>query len=233
MSVAFASACFLLSFMTFAVAQQVDYRASVGCRDAKVDIVDDMTLAQYEQYVRDRRCKCLNICDKPSLETTGGTLPTFRIYESYDLEGGDYRRINDVSQQTCSTYCGDDRRCIAFAWDKWNRVCFLKDRVPGSLRVDPQSVSVVLASARQPNVWSAPVVIERFRNAEFRDAAFNRIQGSSFERCQSACENNARCEAFSYVKGPQLCKLINKPDEYFRLNNNAVDSGVKRQSAPR
>jgi len=231
-----------------AMAQSVDYRASVGCRDAKVDVLDDLTLAQYEQYVRDRRCKCLNICEAsvlpnpaPQPVTQPAPQPTsqpasaprkFKIYEGRDLNGDDYSRANNVSQQACVKACSDDRRCVAFTWDKWNRVCFLKERVPSALRIDPQSISLVLASAGQPKVSSARAAMERFYKAEFKDKGYSEFQSPSFDRCEAACEREEKCEAFSYVKGPKLCKLISKPDEYFRLPSNTVDSGVKRQAAP-
>jgi len=209
------------------------YRASPGCRESKVkvDSLDALTLSEYEQYVKDRRCKCLGEdCSTPVIQD--GDVRTFKIYEGYDLDGNDYKTIKEVTQSTCINACKNDRRCVAFSWDKWNSYCFLKASVPAKLRVEPSSVAAVISTRQQPPVSEAAILIEAYKSAVFRDKGYSEITGRTAGQCESACTADRECEVYTYITTSRLCKLIRRPDEYFRLRDGSADSGVKRQKAP-
>ena len=53
------------------------------------------------------------------------------------LSGGDFQRICEFADRRHAlTPCLSDARCKAYSFDKWNRVCFLKDHV-GPLLLEP------------------------------------------------------------------------------------------------
>jgi hypothetical protein len=208
------------------------------------------------------QCTSLALPPQPALTTTAPTAVTptqpkptfpassarnFTIYDGRDIGGSDYKILkDDMSQDACIEQCKRDDQCVAFAWDRWNNYCFLKNAVPGIARIDPQSMSAVAVGKQQPTDSNAPIVVERFYNAEFRDRPFGTTKDGSYGDCERSCRNDDRCEVFTYRSQNRLCSLIRRPYQYYRLGARGekhapnecnslalpVCSGVRRQAAP-
>lgn len=232
----------------------VGHAANIGCEEAKVDVdIDSFSLSRYQEFVRERRCKCLKIAEacaqapeppRPADPPPPNTR-AFRLYDGRDIDGYDYKRMLRTSQEACIEACKQDRQCIAFSWDRWNDYCFLKHTVPPVVRIDPAAVSAVATTATQPTDSNSPTVIEPFLDAEFRDKPYSEFTAGSYGECERACRDDRDCEVFTYVTNSRSCKLIRRPYEYYRLGpraeRNRTDcvrgvlaacSGVKRQRAP-
>jgi hypothetical protein len=250
--------CIAFMLMLFPMSARAQF-LDLGCEGVKVDVnVDKLSLEQYQAFVKERRCKCLKIQSEcasvppvppgPAPDTerrAPANTRTFTIHDGRDIKGLDYRIEKNTSQDACIELCKKDNRCVAFSWDRWNDYCFLKKAVPSMMRIDPASMSAVVSTERQPSVSDAPIVMERFFNAEFRDKAYEPIKDSSFGDCERRCLNDKRCEVFTYETAAKLCRLIRRPYEYYRLGPKAEKrtssdcipervtacSGVKRQAA--
>lgn len=246
-----AAAALVASTGTFVPAGRA---ANIGCEEARVDVdIDSLPLEKYQEFVRERRCKCLKIeaaCAQVAQPPKPPDIPppntrAFKLYDGRDIDGHDYRRMPKTSQDACIEACKQDRQCIAFSWDRWNDYCFLKHEVPPIVRIDPAAVSAVATSATQPTDSNAAIVMEPFLDAEFRDKPYDVSTVGSYTECERGCKDNRDCEVFTYVTNNKSCKLIRRPYEYYRLGVKTVRnrtecvagglaacSGVKRQKAP-
>ena len=230
--------------------------ANLGCEGVRIEVnVDEMPLDKYQAYVKEHRCKCLKMQE----ECVGSAVPpptpppvrpppnvrNFTIYDGRDINGSDYLTLKDTAQEACIERCKQDGQCLAFSWDRWNNFCFLKHRVPSTVRIDPQSMSAVATTERQPSDSNATVAMERFYNAEFRDQAYKVVKELSYLDCERTCKDDA-CEVFTYETASKACKLIRRPYQYYRLGSRReqhtvadcvasgvrVCSGVRRQPSP-
>jgi hypothetical protein len=152
----------------------------------------------------------------------------FTMIEGFDIDGQDFDQRRNVDLRACLVACRDSARCSAFAYDKWNRMCFLKHTNPGVFRREPKAIVAVNSTARPVLDASRPVIIQRFQGMIFHDAGYETLRVSSYEQCSEACERQERCEAVSYFASSRQCKLIARPGEPFR-NQPGVISGIKRQ----
>ncbi|WP_420737773.1 PAN domain-containing protein [Bradyrhizobium japonicum] len=195
------------------------YRASVGCSADKIDSLN--TAASLE----DLECKCFNKC--PSSTTSSPTTTRkFRTYEGRDIDGTDYKIIKGVNFEACISQCKSEDECVAYSFDKWNRYCFLKNRVPSILRIEPNSI-VGVVTGTSPAVSSSSVVMERFGNKAFPDAGYRQVAVASYNGCSATCMNEDKCEVFTFRKSDKVCNLIARPGEWWP--DSSADSGVKRQ----
>lgn len=219
----------------------------LGCEGVKIEVnVDGLSLEQYQAFVKEHRCKCLNMqneCRPPppvpaQTESSPVVTPpkrppappntrSFTIYDARDIGGSDYKILKDaMSQDSCIEQCKQDNKCVAFSWDRWNDYCFLKHAVPGIARIDPQSMAAVAKTETQPTDSNAPVVFEPFYNAEFRDAPYITTKESSYRDCERKCRDDNRCEVFTYRTEPRSCSLIRRPYQYYRLGDRRVKHSV-------
>lgn len=57
------------------------------------------------------------------------TVSTFTIGAGFDMAGGDYLRVRDTNFVGCYVECERDRRCLAFAFVRKQKTCWLKSTV--------------------------------------------------------------------------------------------------------
>jgi hypothetical protein len=210
------------------VAHAETTRAAIGCE--AVEINNMSVPVSFE----DIGCKCF----KKNCPVTPSQAPKpppdqrkFILYEGRDVNGYDYDKIRNMTFERCTDACKADRRCSSFSFDKWNRMCFLKEVVPTQIRIEPKSIVAVMSTAA-PTVSTAPTHFQRYNNAVFSDKVYRESRESSYEACQSVCDGERRCEAFMFIKSNRVCKLLENPSEYFRQAGSNTDSGVKRQLPP-
>ena len=150
----------------------------------------------------------------------------YTTYDNHDLFGNDFRTIRGIDLLSCVSACRQESQCQAYSFDKWNRFCFLKSDVD-ELRIDPRSISGVRLGAPTPAISSIPISMERYRDKYFPGSGYKSITNSSVDICETACQSESACLAFSFQKAAHRCQLFDNTGEYF--SNKGVDSGAKRQ----
>jgi hypothetical protein len=202
------------------LAQQEEqmYRAAQGNLDQLRTYVSNCEVCALGARARD---------DINRLEREQASRTQFVAYQNRDLHGGDYQRKNSVDLVTCESICKDNSECVAFSFDRWNRVCFLKSTI-SSLRVEPRSTTGVRGDMPIPSDANDPVTMQRYRGKRFPGNGYSNLTGS-LENCESTCQTS-QCIAYSFSKAARRCTLFSEAGEYF--SDNGVDSGVKVQPVP-
>jgi hypothetical protein len=155
----------------------------------------------------------------------------FKLYQSYDVTGGDLMQLRDVGDaMSCEAACGKDARCLAFTFDKWNKVCFTKSKL-SALRLEPRSVSGIRTDLEQPSAAATPTKIVYYRNKAFPAATDqNATTVKSFELCEKRCRDDSHCVAFTFEKNTKHCRTLERAEKY--TVDEQADSGTKRQEVP-
>jgi len=155
---------------------------------------------------------------------------SFIPYQNKDINGGDFQRLNNLDFPACKSACKSDSKCIAYSFDRWNSVCFLKSTI-GPLRIEPRSTTGVRWDMQAPGSVDEPLIMQRYRGRTFPGNGYSSSHLGSSESCENTCKNASECIAYSFIKAPRRCKLFSDTGEYF--SDNRVDSGVKIQPAQR
>jgi len=137
----------------------------------------------------------------------------------FDRHGGDYASfpIRDGDPALCAARCEREARCLAWAFsyprsENTLAVCWLKSRVPPPV-ADKCCVSGVRGSG-VPVPRTGPVEFSIDRSGgDYRN--FETASDASGAACKEACEGEAKCRAWTYVRpgyiGPSArCYLKDK-----------------------
>jgi hypothetical protein len=147
-------------------------------------------------------------------------------YGNYDLTGPERRRLNDGDLQSCIDACQSDGQCTAFSYNKWSAICSLKEST-GSFRFDPRAVSGFAGTVESPSLADSATVMECFPGKNFSDAAGAPDADVSFEQCETSCETDKECVAFSYRSADRTCSRFNMAGRPSPDRDATV--GIKRQ----
>lgn len=150
----------------------------------------------------------------------------FNRYENFDLTADAMLHFPVSAQGQCERRCTQEERCVAYTFDEWNRVCFLKGAV-GALLLNARSISGVLSNLEQPVRSSEPIIIEKFNKKSFIDTGFYEVRASSFEGCSALCLADDFCSVFTFMAKGSQCRLYERSGEYF--DRKGSTSGAKRQ----
>jgi hypothetical protein len=161
------------------------------------------------------------------LEQAQASDKTFVPHQNRDIEGGDDQRINSVSLSSCELACKISSECVAFTFDRWNNACFLKSEI-GRLRIDLRSITGVSVGLLTPENSDGPVIMQRYPGKMFPGNGYSSLANSA-ENCESTCQADSQCIAYSFLKDPRRCTLFSETGEYFSDKNS--DSGGKLQPA--
>jgi hypothetical protein len=155
-------------------------------------------------------------------------IAEFRAYDNRDLAGAQIAalRIDDVSG--CVAACREKRDCVAYVFDKWNRLCRLKARAAG-FRLNPRATSGLRAGVEPPAAPSGAVLMERYPSRAFPGAGYRSAAADGPRACETACRDDAVCIAFTFRRDDGLCRLFETTGEYFP--DKLADSGGKRQGS--
>jgi tetratricopeptide (TPR) repeat protein len=159
-------------------------------------------------------------------ETKRAATGTFKRFANTDFAGALLEKKPARSAEECEGLCQAQGDCAAFTFNVWNSACFLKSEVTAAL-LEPSSVSGLPPSAASPPKSAAAESMVRYRGRVFPGKPYRSATAASFETCEGHCEEDARCLAFSYVKGSSSCRQFAKAGEYAK--DKGIDSGVKRQ----
>jgi hypothetical protein len=122
----------------------------------------------------------------------------------YDRPGGDYlsvvMRSGDPTQ--CAGRCERDTRCRAWAFsypatDSANAVCWLKSRVTARVATTCCVSGVRGAGVIEPQTGPLEFAIDRI-GGDYRH--FELASDPSGKSCQSACEAEEGCRAWTYLR---------------------------------
>jgi hypothetical protein len=122
----------------------------------------------------------------------------------YDRPGGDYASssVRSADPAQCAARCERDSRCRAWAFsypatESSNAMCWLKSRVPARVAV-PCCVSGVRgAGVIEPRGSQIEFGIDR-SGGDYR--SFELPPDPTGRSCQSACQSEARCRAWTYAR---------------------------------
>lgn len=155
-------------------------------------------------------------------------LEEFRAYDNRDLAGTQLAtlRIDDVSD--CVAACRERRDCVAYVFDKWNRVCRLQTRAAG-FRLNPRATSGLRAGVEAPPAPAGAVVMERYSSRAFPGAGYRSTAADGPRACETDCRDDSACVAFTFRRDEGLCRLFATTGEYFP--DRLADSGGKRQGS--
>jgi tetratricopeptide (TPR) repeat protein len=159
-------------------------------------------------------------------ETKRAAKSSFMHFANTDFAGALLEKNPAGSAEECEAQCQAHGDCAAFTFNVWNAACFLKSQVTAAL-LEPSSVSGLPASATPPPRSTAAKSMVRYRGRVFPGKSYGSATAASFETCEGRCEDDAKCLAFSFVKGSNSCRQFAKAGEYAK--DKGIDSGVKRQ----
>jgi VHL beta domain/PAN domain len=162
--------------------------------------------------------------DAPAQDT-----PSFQMFDNYVLSGDTRRNVPEVDLAACAAACRADNSCKAFSYDKWDRTCALKGEI-GTFRLEPRTASGFPAVAAFPPMSDEPVRMACSPARLESDSESKSMSGASFSQCQSSCENDKDCVAFTYQSAQKSCLLLQSVSRM--VPDTVAVSGVKRQDGP-
>ena len=128
-------------------------------------------------------------------ETPTLALNDFATRDNRDMYGGDIPlpsgkigyQSADINE--CAARCETTSSCVAFSFNRWKNVCYLKNNIPISI-LDASSTIAVKSPLQLPDVSVAAAQIEIFRNRSLRGTLISRNAVSNFEACKTNCDND-------------------------------------------
>jgi PAN domain-containing protein len=167
----------------------------------------------------------------PAHGASSGPLPVpqikYKTFNNRDINGADYRKLQNVEADACIRECRASSTCRAFSYDKWNHWCFLKREV-SELLLDPRSLTGVREDVATPPTSNASAKVEKFKSKVFLGDGYKSMRAQSYDTCQSSCETDLSCVVFTFFKNKQTCNFFKTAGEYFP--DDTADSGIKSQT---
>ena len=130
----------------------------------------------------------------------------------------------------CTARCDSNKSCVAFSFDRWAGLCYLKNKIVAPL-LDPRSVMAVKEGFEIPNLSKAPIEIAVVHNRRFGGNLLSK-RVSNLQACRDACTDYVNCIAFSFLKtvgAAENCQFF-RASERGHINDASADSGYKFQS---
>jgi invasion protein IalB len=162
-----------------------------------------------------------------------GTVTKYRRYDNRDLWGGDIGPfLKEIeAENTCASACRNNAQCRAYSFDKWRHACYLKANVADLvLTLDPASVVGIRADIADPKLAITAALIERVPGRRFTGDLYKETSVTAADKCQSACESENACVAFTFRADVGSCQLFTSASAY-TADKDSV-SGAKMQPPP-
>lgn len=146
----------------------------------------------------------------------------FEAENNFDILGCDYANFGStLTSQDCEQICKRDSKCTAYTFQISRRVCFLKKCAVWGVRNDDFISGldgVTRLAISKIRVWLKYGV-------DFPGNDYKGIVTAELVDCVRACNDDARCKAFSYVSRKKQCWLKSSLSQ--PLANRRVVSGQK------
>ena len=120
-------------------------------------------------------------------------------------KGSDYSRFETSEVRECRRACSRDRRCQAYTYSLADRLCYLKDRVPGASR-DNRTVSGVKGGGGYSGGGGGGRLSEE-RGVDFKGGDYSKIDARGLDDCKEQCRRDSRCVAYTYALRSGTCYL--------------------------
>ncbi len=137
--------------------------------------------------------------------------------------------VRDVDIDECARRCTSNSKCLAFAYDRWNRTCYPKSESSGSI-LDPRSMIAIKKPGEIPKVSQKAAEIALLRNKRMHGTLHSASRVTDFAACKSACNENLLCVAFNFLKREDRadnCEMYKMSDS--NSADTSVDAGYKYQ----
>lgn len=154
-------------------------------------------------------------------------------YAGFDLKGGDIYVERGVTSQDCLSICQGDGNCSAATYDRWNRICILKDINSSAklMLLQPKTDTFMLGELQQNDIQASQshAVFKRRNDRNFPapNNAYVSFQAADEYACENSCSGDVQCHAYGYNKSRAQCSLHNLPGEYFPKSGSVI--GIKEQ----
>jgi PAN domain len=167
--------------------------------------------------------------------TTDNPIDQFTVGANLQIYGNDIPSpsgkigITNIDLNECAAQCNSKEPCVAFSFDRWTKVCYLKNKVVAPL-LDPPSLTAVKKGAI-PNKSNEPFEIQPLYNRRFSGQPSRHARVSNFPACTSACRDDENCVAFSFLKDAGTadnCQIFRDPNQG-HIADPSTDSGYKSQ----
>jgi hypothetical protein len=158
---------------------------------------------------------------------------TFNVIANYDIKGGDFTdgsgsvRVAKMSSAECLTACRANGVCVAFSYDKWNGVCFLKKSL-NALRLDPHSDTSIRSDQTHPGFASDTKHFCPYNNNTLTGDISQRFRGQSTSDCEQACQSDNTCVAYTFSRDDKSCSLFRSVSNR-QSNAENVVAGIRQQ----
>jgi len=173
-----------------------------------------------------------------ALQVCDGKMPDPSKYQTRvnrDIYGNDIfvagrPGIPGIDLAACAARCNEVQECKGFSFDRWNGICFLKNKL-SKLIGDPPSIVGVKRPAGLPS-WDSEAKNEVVvvRNRRFRDTPRQTPREvENFDACRALCVTSLDCVTFSYLKATRVCSVYDKTVGPYI--DELADSGYKRQKS--
>lgn len=118
-------------------------------------------------------------------------------------KGSDYSRFETSEVRECRRACARDRRCQAYTYNVSDRLCYLKDRVPGASR-DSRTVSGVKSGGGSNGGGGR---LSEERGVDFKGGDYAKRDARGLDDCKDQCRRDNRCTAYTYALRSGTCYL--------------------------
>jgi hypothetical protein len=165
---------------------------------------------------------------------TSMATAAFFLAENRDIPGQDIADsgivtgIETADIGGCTEVCQSNPSCVAVSFNRWKGRCFLKHTLAPSV-LDARSTIAVKKPQALPSQSSTSIQVQIARNARFNGENVRRRRVADFGACRSACVEDTRCAAFTFLKSVrgENCELSASTGGYVR--DSAADGGFKHQ----
>jgi hypothetical protein len=152
----------------------------------------------------------------------------FNTFLNYDISQNDIEIIFDKSYADCNSKCESTNGCVAFVFNKWKNACFLKSMV-GPLLQDPRSDAVVRKDQAWPVLATTKIGTCPYYKSSMIGAVSRSFASQSAANCQSQCEANQGCVAYTFRKADRNCSFFSSVSDRTR-DDPTADSGSRMQN---
>ncbi|MCQ0988349.1 PAN domain-containing protein [Jiella marina] len=146
-----------------------------------------------------------------------------------DVAGGDLRHLAVADGNECRKTCEDEDACNTATYDRWNRLCFLKNVGEGSeLRLNAKATTYLRADLELPESRDRKDVLKR-NNRIFPARPDETVRATDYEGCADICLSKGWCLGFNYRPrsggSDSSCEMYSEPPEYVPTQEPSRDIG--------
>ncbi|MGJ5081906.1 TIR domain-containing protein [Bradyrhizobium sp. HKCCYLS3013] len=173
----------------------------------------------------------------PANETPPSRLDNYTLQYNQDIDKQDIVQpdgqagIRDSEINACALQCDANPACVAFSFDRWNKMCFLKRKISTSV-LEPRSAIGIKKPFALPTRSTLPVQLATVHNHRFDARPIATANVSDLTACQVACAGDRRCLAFSFLRGSgqaKNCQIFDNVQDAY-IDDPLADSGWKEQA---